>query len=56
MATPVVSACIALLLEKNPAMTNKDIKLHLRNTAFDLGYPHSRQGWGMIKCDRFLDI
>ena len=56
MSTPVVSACIALLLEKNPSMSNKDVKLHLRNTAYNLGFPHSRQGWGMIKCDRLLDI
>ncbi len=54
MSTPVVSGCIALLLQKHPNMTNKDVKLHLRNTAYNLGYPHSRQGWGMIQCDRLL--
>ncbi len=54
MSTPVVSGCIALLLQKHPNMSNKDVKLHLRNTAYDLGYPHSRQGWGLIQCDRLL--
>lgn len=54
MSTPVVSGCIALLLQKHPDMTNKDVKLHLKNTAYDLGYPHSRQGWGLIQCNRLL--
>ena len=54
MSTPVVSGCIALLLQKRPGMTNKDVKLHLRNTARDLGYPHSRQGWGLIQCNMLL--
>ncbi|HBA98239.1 MAG TPA: peptidase S8 [Lachnospiraceae bacterium] len=54
MSTPVVSGCVALLLQKHPNMTNKDVKLHLRNTAYDLGYPHSRQGWGLVQCDRLL--
>ena len=54
MSTPVVAGCIALLLEKYPHMTNRDVKLHLKNTAYDLGYSHARQGWGMIRCDRLL--
>lgn len=54
MSTPIVSGCSALLLEKYPFLTNKDIKLCLRNTALNLGYAHARQGWGLIRCDRFL--
>ncbi len=54
MSTPIVSGCIALLLQKHPELTNKEVKLLLRNTAKDLGYPHSRQGWGLIQCDRLL--
>ena len=54
MATPIVSGCAALLLEKYPFLTNKDIKLRLRNTALNLGYSHARQGWGLIQCDRLL--
>lgn len=54
MSTPIVSGCIALLLEKYPQMTNKEVKLHLRNTALDLGYSHTRQGWGLIQCNRLL--
>lgn len=54
MSTPVVTGCIALLLEKYPHMTNRDVKLHLKNTAYDLGYSHARQGWGMVRLDRLL--
>lgn len=54
MATPIVSGCAALLLEKYPDLTNKEIKLRLRNTALNLGYPHARQGWGLIRLDLLL--
>lgn len=54
MATPIISGCAALLLEKYPSLTNKEIKLRLRNTALNLGYSHARQGWGLIQCDRLL--
>lgn len=54
MSTPIISGCAALLLEKYPYLTNKEIKLRLRNTALNLGYSHSRQGWGLIRCDRLL--
>lgn len=54
MSTPIVSGCIALLLEKYPLLTNKEVKVHLRNTALDLGFDHARQGWGLIQCDRLL--
>lgn len=54
MATPIVSGCIALLLEQEPNLTNKEIKLRLKDTALNLGYSHSRQGWGLIRLDRLL--
>ena len=46
MSTPLVSGAIALLLEKNPDMSNKDVKLRIRERAVDLGLPHNQQGWG----------
>lgn len=54
MSTPVVSGCIALLLQQRPYMTNREVKMHLKKTALDLGYSHSRQGWGLIRLDRLL--
>lgn len=54
MSTPVVSGCIALLLQQRPYMTNREVKIHLKKTALDLGYCHSRQGWGLIRLDRLL--
>lgn len=48
MATPVVAGSIALMLEKNPSLTNKEIKRRIFETAVDLGYDKNHQGWGMI--------
>lgn len=54
MSTPVVSGCIALLLQQRPYLSNREVKYQLKKTAVDLGYSHSRQGWGMIRLDRLL--
>lgn len=54
MSTPIVSGCIALLLEKFPYMTNKDVKLHLKRNGINLKLPHTKQGWGLIRCDTLL--
>ena len=48
MATPVVSGSLALLLSKERALTNKEVKLRLRSSCLDLGLPRNRQGWGQI--------
>ncbi len=48
MSTPLVSGAIALLLEKYPSMSNKDVKLRIRERAVDLGLPHNQQGWGKL--------
>lgn len=54
MATPLVSGAIALLLEQHPDMTNRDVKLHLRSRAVDLGLPRNQQGWGLLDLKRLL--
>ena len=54
MSTPLVSGAIALLLEKYPQMTNKEVKLHLRERAVDLGLSHNQQGWGLLDVKRLL--
>lgn len=54
MATPLVSGAIALLLEKYPEMTNKDVKLRLRDRCTDLGLEHTQQGWGLLDIENLL--
>lgn len=56
MATPMVSGAAALLLSKEPWLTNVEIKMRLRETAVDLGLEHSRQGWGLLDISRFCGI
>ena len=55
MSTPVVSGAHALLLEREPWLTNFEIKKRLRRTAKDLGYPHNLQGWGLFEVKSFLN-
>ena len=54
MSTPIVAGAIALLLEKYPNMTNRDVKLRLRDRAVDLGLDRNRQGWGLLDVERLL--
>lgn len=55
MSTPIVSGAIALLLEKYPHMTNKDVKLYLWEKAMDLGLPRNQQGWGLLDVKRLIE-
>lgn len=55
MATPIISGAVALLLSKNPNMTNKEVKLKLRESAVDLGHPWSKQGWGLLNIPKLLE-
>ena len=48
MSTAVVSGGIALLLSRYPNMTNREVKVRLKTSAKDLGFPHARQGWGAL--------
>lgn len=54
MATPVVSGGLALLLQKNPEISNEEAKIKLLHTARDLGEPWNKQGWGMIQMQKLL--
>lgn len=56
MATPMVSGAAALLLSKEPWLSNVEVKMRLRECADDLGLEHSRQGWGLLNVKRFLRI
>lgn len=48
MSAPIVSGVIALMLQKYPDLSNKEIKKRLYETAVDIGLPKSHQGWGQI--------
>ena len=54
MSTPLVSGAIALLLEKDPSMTNLEVKLRLKERAVDLGLPRNQQGWGLLDVGRLV--
>ena len=54
MSTPIVSGAIALLLEKYPEMTNREVKLKLRESCRDLGLPKNQQGWGLLDVEHLL--
>lgn len=56
MSTPFISGAIALMLEKNPELTNLEIKMMLKESADDLGLPRNQQGWGKFNCKKFLSL
>ena len=56
MSTPVVSGAVALALEKDPLLTNVEIKMMLKDSADDMGFPRNQQGWGRFNLERFLKL
>ena len=54
MASPAVAGAAALLLEKEPYLTNTQIKMRMKTCARDVGLPHNRQGWGMPDLERLF--
>ncbi len=56
MSTPYVSGTIAQMLQKDPMITNVEIKMLVRECAVDLGYEHNVQGWGLFDRERFLSM
>ncbi len=55
MATPVVSGALAVLLGKNPKLTNEKCKELLLMTAKDMKLPWNQQGWGMVHMTNLLN-
>ena len=55
MSTPIVSGAVALLLERFPDMSNKDVKLRLRESSVDIGLPRNQQGWGLLDVGKMLE-
>lgn len=56
MAAPAVAGAAALLLEREPELTNVQVKIRLKESSRDLGYPDNRQGWGMPDLRRLLRL
>ncbi len=56
MAVPIVSGAIALLLEKDPLLTNVEVKMLLREACVDLGYDRNQQGWGKIDIEKLMNL
>lgn len=54
MSTPVVAGAIALALERDPLLTNVEMKILLKESSRDLGLPRNLQGWGEFQLDSFL--
>lgn len=55
MATPIVSGGVALLLSKNPWLSNVEVKMKLRFAADDLGLSKEKQGWGRLNLVKLLE-
>lgn len=56
MSTPLISGAIARMLEKDPLLTNVEIKMMLRDSADDMGLPRNQQGWGKFNFKRFMEM
>ncbi len=56
MSTPVVSGAIACMLEKDPLLTNVEIKMMLKESCDDLGLPRNQQGWGRFNMKTFMSL
>ena len=54
MSTSLVSGAIALLLEQEPSLSNRDVKNRLHDCARRLNLPHFQQGWGLLDISRLL--
>lgn len=54
MSTPIVSGAISLLIQKNPWMTNKDVKMKLWTSTNNLGLDWKIQGYGMLDIKKML--
>ena len=54
MATPVVSAALALALEKNPYLRPEELKLKLYQSA--KRERSLQKGWGLLQVDKLLDL
>ena len=52
----VADLAVALMLEKNPRLTNVEIKMMLKESADDMGLPRNQQGWGKFNLRKFMKL
>lgn len=55
MSTPIVTGAVADLLSKYPNMTNREIKLRLKESCVNLRMPVTRQGSGLLNFQKLLN-
>ncbi|MBN4067699.1 S8 family peptidase, partial [Alkaliphilus transvaalensis] len=55
MAAPIVAGCAALLLEKNPELSPREIKKILSSTALHLPLTQTEQGAGLLNFRELID-
>lgn len=56
MSTPLIAGAAACMLEKDPLLTNVDIKMMLKESCDDLGFPKNQQGWGRFNEKKFMKL
>lgn len=56
MATPFVTGSIALLMERYPDITGKDVKLALYQSGRKVQLPKEQQGWGLLNIPALLSF
>ena len=56
MSTPVISGAVAKLLEKDPLLTNAEVKMLLKECCEDMGLPRNQQGWGRFNGEKLMKI
>ena len=54
MSTPRISGAIACLLEKEPQLSNVEVKMLLKESTDDMGLPRNQQGWGKFNCEKLM--
>lgn len=54
MATPVVAGAVAKILEREPQLTPKQIKMRLKECCEKISAPANQQGWGMLNMAKFV--
>lgn len=54
MAAPVVTGAIARLLELEPELTPKEVKIRLKECCEKIKAPENQQGWGMLNIAKFV--